>query len=207
MKRILYIQASPRGARSASERVAQSYIDAVRAKGAIDLDVLDVWTEELPAFDGAALEAKYAALAGTPLTADQQAAWAAIEALGARFRASDEIVMSVPMWNFGVPYRLKHLIDLVTQKDVTFTFDDNGFGGMLKKQRAVIVCSRGLEYVDGTPLSEDDLDYQKAYLISWLSFLGLGDIKAITVEKGLLGAEASEAAVAEAASQARKLGA
>ncbi|MBS0268477.1 MAG: NAD(P)H-dependent oxidoreductase [Proteobacteria bacterium] len=207
MKRILYIQASPRGARSASERVAQSYIDALRAKGAIDLDVLDVWTEDLPAFDGAALEAKYAGLAGTPLNAAQKAAWAAIDALGARFRAADEIVMSVPMWNFGVPYRLKHLIDLVTQKDVTFTFDANGFGGMLKRQRAVIVCARGLEYVDGTPISEENLDYQKAYLISWLSFLGVGEIKAITVEKGLLGAEASETAIAGAAALARDLAA
>ncbi|MBS0237972.1 MAG: NAD(P)H-dependent oxidoreductase [Proteobacteria bacterium] len=207
MKRILYIQASPRGARSASERVAQSYIDALRAKGAIDLDVLDVWTEDLPAFDGAALEAKYAGLAGTPLNAAQKAAWAAIDALGARFRAADEIVMSVPMWNFGVPYRLKHLIDLVTQKDVTFTFDANGFGGMLRRQRAVIVCARGLEYVDGTPISEENLDYQKAYLMSWLSFLGVGEIKAITVEKGLLGAEARETAIAEAAALARDLAA
>lgn len=207
MKRILYIQASPRGSRSASARVAQSYIDALRMKGAIDVDVLDVWIENLPTFDGAALEAKYAGLAGMSLTAEQQAAWVAIDGLGARFRAADEVVMSVPMWNFGIPYRLKHLIDLVTQKDVTFTFDANGFGGMLKKQRAIIVCARGLSYVDGTPLSEENLDYQKAYLTSWLSFLGVGEIKAITVEKGLLGAEVSEASIMAAATQARDLAA
>lgn len=207
MKKVLYIQASPRGARSASARVAQAYIDALHKKSPIDIDVLDVWRENLPAFDGIALEAKYAGLAGMPLNADQKAAWLAIAALGARFQAADQIIMSVPMWNFGIPYRLKHLIDLVTQKDVTFTFDANGFGGMLTKQRAVIVCARGLAYVDGTQLSEENLDYQKAYLMSWLSFLGVNDIKSITVEKGLLGADESEASIADAVIKAHALAA
>lgn len=207
IKNVLYIQASPRGSRSASACVAQAYIDALHKKSAINIDVLDVWKENLPAFDGAALEAKYAGLAGVPLNAEQQDAWFVIEAIGARFRAADEIVMSVPMWNFGIPYRLKHLIDLVTQKDVTFTFDAGGFGGMLKKQRAVVICARGLAYVDGTPVSEENLDYQKSYLTSWLSFLGVDEIESITVEKGLLGAKESEAAIAEAIKMAAALAA
>lgn len=202
MIRILYIQASPRGPRSASAQVAETYIDAVRKKDSIELDVLDVWKEDLPTFDGAALEAKYAGLSGQPLSAEQKAAWGTIYALGARFRAADQIVISVPMWNFGVPYRLKQLIDLVTQKDVTFTFDENGFGGMLKNERAVIVCARGLAYVDGTPISDENLDYQKSYLISWLTFLGVGEIKTITVEKTLLGEEARNSSLASGLTEA-----
>ncbi len=207
MIRVLYIQASPRGQRSASAQVAQAYIDELQKKGPIDLDLLDVWKENLPAFDGAALDAKYAGLSGQPLSEEQKAAWKAIVELGARFRAADRIVISVPMWNFGVPYRLKQLVDLVTQKDVTFTFDENGFGGMLKKQRAVIVCARGLGYVDGTPMSEENLDYQKAYLISWLTFLGVGEIKTITVEKTLLGADVSAASLASGVAEATSLAA
>ncbi|MBS0232217.1 MAG: NAD(P)H-dependent oxidoreductase [Proteobacteria bacterium] len=207
MIRILYIQASPRGQRSASAQVAQAYIDALQKKDRVELDLLDVWKEHLPAFDGAALDAKYAGLSGQPLNQEQQAAWAAIGALGARFRAAERIVVSVPMWNFGIPYRLKQLIDLVTQKDVTFTFDENGFGGMLKKQSAILVCARGLSYVDGTPMSEDNLDYQKAYLISWLTFLGVSEIKTITVEKTLLGADASAASLASGITEATRLAA
>ena len=202
MTRVLYIQASPRGARSASAQVAQAYIDALKKKGDVNVDLLDVWKDDLPAFDGPALEAKYAGLSGQSLDEAQKAAWVAISSLGARLRDADEIVLSVPMWNFGVPYKLKQLIDLVTQKDVTFTFDENGFGGMLKKQKAVVVCARGLEYVEGTPVSEENLDYQKAYLISWLSFLGVGEIKTITVEKTLMGADASSAALASGIAEA-----
>ena len=202
MTRVLYIQASPRGARSASAQVAQAYIDALKKKGDVNVDLLDVWKDDLPAFDGPALEAKYAGLSGQSLDEAQKAAWVAISSLGARLRDADEIVLSVPMCNFGVPYKLKQLIDLVTQKDVTFTFDENGFGGMLKKQKAVVVCARGLEYVEGTPVSEENLDYQKAYLISWLSFLGVGEIKTITVEKTLMGADASSAALASGIAEA-----
>lgn len=207
MTRVLYIQASPRGARSASAQVAQAYIDALKQKGSVEIDLLDVWKENLPAFDGAALEAKYAGLSGQALDEAQKAAWVAISALGARFREADQIVLSAPMWNFGVPYKLKQLIDLVTQKDVTFTFDETGFGGMLKKQKAVIVCARGLHYVEGTPVSEENLDYQKAYLTSWLSFLGVGDIKTITVEKMLMGAEPSSTSLASGIAEATALAA
>lgn len=205
MTRLLFIQASPRGALSASAHVAHAYIEALKTKGPVTVDLLDVWKENLPAFDGPAIEAKYAGLSGQPLNASQQAAWNEISALGARFREADQILISVPMWNFGVPYRLKHLIDLVTQKDVTFTFDQSGFGGMLKRQRAVIVCARGLGYVDGTPMSEENLDYQKAYLLSWLTFLGVANIETITVEKTLLGPEAHAASLAAGIAQATTL--
>lgn len=205
MTRLLFIQSSPRGSLSASAEVAHAYIEALKKKGPLSVDLLDVWKEDLPAFDGAAIEAKYAGLAGQALNAPQQAAWDVISALGARFRNADQIVISVPMWNFGVPYRLKQLIDLVTQKDVTFTFDENGFGGMLKDQRAVIVCARGLEYVEGTPMSEDNLDYQKAYLRSWLTFLGISNIQTITVEKTLFGPEARAVSLAAGLAQASAL--
>jgi FMN-dependent NADH-azoreductase len=205
MKRLLFIQASPRGSLSASVHVAHAYIEALKKKIPLGVDLLDVWKEDLPAFDGPALEAKYAGLSGEPLNASQQAAWDVIGAIGSRFREADEIVISVPMRNFGVPYRLKQLIDLVTQKDVTFTFDETGFGGMLKRQRAVIICARGLGYVDGTPMSEENLDYQKAYLLSWLTFLGVTDIQTITVEKTLLGPDARSASLASGVAEAEAL--
>lgn len=205
MTRVLFIKASPRGTSSASARVAEAYIDALKSKGSVTVDELDVWNSNLPPFDGHALEAKYAGLAGQPLSADQQTAWKAIEALGARFQNADQIVIATPMWNFGVPYQMKHLIDLVTQKNVTFTFDENGFGGMLKGKRAVVVAARGLEYVEGTPISEENLDYQKAFLLSWLNFIGISDIQTIRVEKTLFGEEALTASLAAGINEAKAL--
>ena len=41
--------------------------------------------------------------------------WNKIVELFGRFNSADKYVFSVPMWNFGIPYILKHYIDLITQ--------------------------------------------------------------------------------------------
>jgi FMN-dependent NADH-azoreductase len=206
MKKLLHIQASPRGERSASMRVANAYIDAMRANGSAgSVDTLDIWKEPLPPFDGDALEAKYAGLAGQTFSPAQTDAWKPIVALADRLKAANCIVLSVPMWNFGVPYRMKHLIDLVTQKDVTFRFDANGFDGILKDKSAVLICARGMSYSDAGGASEKDFDFQKSYLTAWLRFIGISNINTITVEKTLFGAAAETASVEAGIEQARKL--
>ncbi|NKB15690.1 MAG: NAD(P)H dehydrogenase [Sphingomonadales bacterium] len=205
MTRVLLIQASPRGAKSISTQVAQSHLAALTKQSAVEVDLLDVWKEPLPEFGGHSIDAKYAGLAGHELTAAQREAWAAIEKLGQRFAAADVLLFSVPMWNFGIPYRLKHLIDLVTQKDVLFRFNSSGFSGMLKKQSAVIVCARGLGYDDGSGLTEKQFDYQRSYLIEWLNFVGVNDIQTIRVERTLLGNDACDASISEGTAQAEAM--
>lgn len=206
MKKLLHIQASPRGDRSASSRVAAAYIDALRANGSVaSVDTLNVWSEPLPPFDGEALAAKYAGLAGQPFSDAQNDSWKPIIALADRFKAAGTIMLSVPMWNFGVPYRMKQLIDLVTQKDVTFRFDENGFDGMLKDKSALLICARGMSYSDAGGASEKDFDFQKSYLMAWLRFIGIPKIETITVEKTLFGAEAETASVEQGMERARQL--
>jgi putative NADPH-quinone reductase len=40
-----------------------------------------------------------------------------------RFNAADIYLFAVPMWNAGVPWVLKHLIDTITQPSMCFGFD------------------------------------------------------------------------------------
>jgi FMN-dependent NADH-azoreductase len=96
----------------------------------------------VPEFDGDALAAKYAGLRGTPLTPAQESAWRRIEELAAPFHAADKLLFGVPLWNFGIPYKLKHLIDVISQKDVLFTFDGIGFAGKLTGKKAAVVYAR-----------------------------------------------------------------
>src|SRR5437868_3853170 len=108
MTRILYVEASPRKNRSASIEVAHA---ALAAWSDLDpdlsVDVLDVWSTDLPEFNGPIMTAKYDGLAGTPLTREQAEAWAQISAIAARFLAADVILLAVPLWNFSIPYKLK----------------------------------------------------------------------------------------------------
>lgn len=203
---LLHVEASPRGERSASLAVAHAFLDAWRARhpDAV-VDVLNVWETELPPFDGAAIEAKHAGLEGRERTPEQVEAWDQIGALADRFHKADVLLMSVPMWNFGIPYRLKHLIDAISQKDVLFTFDERGLNGLLGGRRAVVVDSRGVGL--GTDFPRRELDHQSTYMTAWLRMVGITDITHVEVERTLMGPDAAAAERTRACAEAAALGA
>lgn len=203
---LLHVESSPRKSRSASREVALAFIErwAAGHPGAT-VDTLDVWETELPEFDGDAIEAKYAGLTGQALTSEQQAAWDGIRTLADRFWKADTIVLSVPMWNFGIPYRLKHLIDAISQKDVLFTFDERGLNGLLGGRKAVIVSARGVGLGDDFPRAE--YDYQTSYMQAWCKMVGITDVSVVEVEKTLMGAEQDASSRAGARDEAQALAA
>jgi len=206
MPHLLYVETSPRKQRSASIEVAHAFLDAWRARhpdGTVD--TLDVWDTELPEFDGEAMQAKYAGLAGEALTPGQQRAWDQIAALAERFRRADVVLIGVPMWNYGIPYRLKHLIDAISQKDILFTFDERGQNGMLHGKKAVVINARGVAL--GPDYPREAFDFQERYMTTWLRMIGITDITQITVERTLLGPERDRAEREKGRGQAEALAA
>jgi len=191
MPRLLYVEASPRKDRSASIEVSRAFLEAYRVAHPDDeVATLDIWASDLPSFNGAALAAKYAGLSGMPLTTEQKTVWGEIQRLAAPFLTADKLLLAVPLWNFGIPYRLKQLIDLISQKDILFSFDGTGFQGLLKARKAAVVYARGLDYLSAassTPATT--YDFQKPYMEMWLRFIGVTTISEIIVEKTLFGAE------------------
>src|SRR5271154_3322950 len=114
MTHILYIEASPRKERSASIDVARAALSAWQVMdSSLTVDKLDVWSTVLPEFEGPVMEAKYAGIAGHALTPTQAAAWSQIHTIAKRFLAADVLVLAVSLWNFSMPYKLKHLIDVI----------------------------------------------------------------------------------------------
>ena len=201
MARLLYVEGSPRKERSVSIFAAKAFLDAYAAANPGDvIDVLDIWKEDLPHLDQDGFEAKYAGIAGQERTPAQAAAWGRFQALATRFLAADKIVIGVPMWNFGIPYRLKHLIDAVSHKDLLFTFDERGLNGLLTKSKALVIYARGIAYdaASGTP--PEIWDHQKPYMEFWLQFVGVPHVQSMIVEKTLF--EEDREAIA---SQARAL--
>jgi FMN-dependent NADH-azoreductase len=209
MTRVLYIEGSPNKTHSASIDVCGAFLDAyLTAHPDHVIEKFDAWEEELPEFDADALAAKYAGLAGEALTPKQSAAWRRIEALAAPFHEADKLLFGVPLWNFSIPYKLKHLIDLISQKDVLFSFDGSGFAGLLRGKKAAVVYARGLSYTSPgsfTPASEFDL--QRPYMETWLKFVGVTDVVGIVVERTLFGPDGKadrSRAIEEARSIARE---
>jgi len=189
LKNVLHVEASPRKQRSASLEVTRAFLDTLRAKTpGLHVDTMDLWDMALPEFDGAALQAKYAGLEGRARSAEEEIAWGAINAYADRFKAADLLLFSVPMWNWTVPYKLKHLIDLVSQKDVLFTFDERGMNGLLTRQRAVCICARGADFTAGVgfPL---DWDHQRPFMQTWLHSIGVTQVDTVIVQKTVMGPE------------------
>src|ERR1700739_4357976 len=98
MSKLLYIEASPSKSRSASIEVSQVFLSEMqRNHPSVEIDKLDLWTTELPAFDGDTVDAKYAILHGQAHSPDQANAWQRVEAVTERFKSADWYLFSLPM--------------------------------------------------------------------------------------------------------------
>ncbi|MGC5700527.1 NAD(P)H-dependent oxidoreductase [Pseudomonas sp. NFXW11] len=207
MTRLLHIQCSPRRQRSASLELAQRFIQHYQHQLAeTQVETLDLWSLELPELEQSAMDAKYALLSGATLTAAQQATWDRLQALAAPLHRADLLVLSVPLWNFGIPYKLKHFIDLVSHQGILFSFDpEHGLQGLLRKKTAVMAYARGLDFSAQSDTPASRFDFQKPYIEAWLNFIGISDQHSLLVEKTILGSDIDQASRQAAAQQAQAL--
>jgi len=185
MAKLLYIEASPRKSRSKSIEVAQAFLSTLQSTHpSVDIDRLDLWATELPRFDGDTLDAKYAIMHGQSHLPEQARAWKRVEAVIERFKSADWYLFSLPMWNFGIPYVLKHFIDVLVQPGLTFSFSPTeGYKGLVTEKKAAAVYARGGAYSPGT--GAEGYDLQSKYLSVILGFIGVTDLTNIFVEPTL----------------------
>lgn len=206
MAHILYIKASPRGDRSYSVTVADAFIDAYHQSHPNDqVTTLDVFYDDLPAFDFEAASAKYKIMHGKEHTAEDKKIWDQIVSVIDEFKAADKYVMAIPMWNFLIPYRLKQYLDVIVQPGQTFKVDENGnYQGLVTGKPVFIAYSRGGAYPAGTEMAA--VDFQTKYMELILGFIGLTDIRSVAVEPTLMnGPEAAAKAKADAITKAREI--
>ena len=201
MTKLLHIEASPRKQRSHSMAVANEFLSAYQLQNPDHaVETLDIWNMPLPELDEAALGAKYAVINGENPSQQQAAAWAGIKSVFDQFNQADKYVLSVPMWNFGIPYRLKHYIDIITQPGMAWSYtSEDGYKGLLQNKSALVIYSSGDAYQAGTGFESYDL--QKPYINLWLNFIGIQDIKTINVEATLFADRSNENSAKQQASE------
>ncbi len=208
MSKLLYIKASPRGDRSASLAVAEAFIAEYRRLHADDeIEVLDVFKADLPAFDGLTLQAKYTIMHGKEHTEEELKAWRRVEEIIDHFKSADKYVLATPMWNFGIPYRLKQYIDILVQPTYAFGYSpDEGYKGLIKGRPLFAAYARGGSYGEGSPAAAFDM--QKRYIEVIFGFIGFEDFRSVVVEPTLEGGEATaRQAIERGIDRARQLAA
>ena len=179
MSKLLYVIASPRGADSESTAAADVFLDTYRALHPdLEVDVLDLWRERLPVYAGRGAAAKMTAFAGEVPTGDEAQAWADIRRVFDRFDSAEMYLFAVPMWNAGVPWVLKHLIDTINQPGMTFGFTaEHGYVPLLTGKRAAVVYTSGV-YSEGVAKAFGS-DFHAAFFGDWLRFVGIDDIREV----------------------------
>ena len=199
MKRLLHIDASPRGTRSRSGAISDHVLAALRQRNSdIEVHRLNLFETELPPFNQIAGEGRYGLLMGEPVPAEQREAWSQLQAVADHFLSFDSWLFSVPMWNFGLPYPLKHYVDVITHPGITFRNDALGnVEGLAAGRTAIIVAASAMPF--GASPDLDNMDFQLSYLRTWLGFIGVTDVHAVRVA----GTFGPDDAVAAAMTKAR----
>lgn len=191
MAHLLYIEASPRKKRSSSIEVAKTYLDHYRETYPEDtIEMIDLWQKELPPFDGDVIDSKYAIMHGQAHTEAQRKAWRKVEQVIADFKKADKYLFSLPMWNFGIPYPLKHFFDVLVQPTYTFSSSSEGYKGLVTGKPVVLIYSRGGAYGPGS--GSEGLDFQKTYMETILKFIGFTEFQSIIIEPTLASPELKE---------------
>jgi FMN-dependent NADH-azoreductase len=207
MSKLLYIKASPRGTASRSSAVADVYVAALSEQlPDLVVDTLDLAREKLPDFDGDKVAAKMAVITGQSHDGRQKTAWDEITAVANRFISADRYMIAAPMWNGGIPYRLKQYIDVIHQPGLLWGLDPKtGYFGLLKDKKAVLALTSGA-FSPSMPSPAFGVDHHSTYLRDWLNQAGVTDIEEIRFQPTLLNSD-PEGSFEAASAVARSLAA
>ena len=180
MPKLLHIACSPRR-ESVSGAAAAAFLETFRvARPAWEIDALDLWREGLPEITQDLIDAKDAVQRSAAFTDRQQEAWAVIERMAVRFALAERLLISTPMWNFGLPYKLKHYIDLINQPRLTFRFDPAvGFIPLLKDRPTVAIVASSGDFVTG--MNRGRIDMATPYLREVLRFMGVRTVEFVAI--------------------------
>ncbi len=184
MTTLLQIDASVRGPRSLSRRLSKRFIDAWMSGNPGDrVIVRDLASAPPPFVDEAWIAACF-----TPAgerTAEMKAVLAPSDELIGELEAADIIVVGTPMFNYGMPARLKAWVDQVVRIDKTFSFDlsrgDWPLEPILSGKQLILLTSSG-EFGFEAGGMRANMNHLDTHIRVVSRYLGVRDAHHIAVE-------------------------
>jgi len=169
--------------------MAAAFLEAYREANPEDeIDHLHLFEHPLPDFDQEAANQKMEHIASLIRTGEgikPVGKWAAVLEHIERLKSANKVLLSSPMWNYSIPYRLKQYIDIVVQPGLTFYVNRKGeYVGLLKKHSIQMLLASGSRYQMRFPREDDGpkTDFQRAYLEHMARYLGFSDIRVIKMQ-------------------------
>jgi len=190
MKKVLAVFSSLNGENGNSTTLARDYLNKLTASDQASVTTLDVADLALPHLTQAEMQAW---MTEEDARSDEQVALAKhsddlIESL----KQADEIVLAVPMYNFGIPSSLKAYFDRIARAGITFKYTETGPVGLLENKSATVFSARGGIYAGS------DFDTQTPYLKHFLNFIGIKEINFVYAEGLNMGEEQATKSIEQA---------
>ncbi len=177
--KLLRIDASSRIEHSESRKIADQFQQQWQ-KSNPDGSVIirDIIKQPIPHIQQKTIEGFY-----TPsenFTPELQDATKLSDQLIAELTGCDIVLISTPMYNFGVPSALKAWVDHIIRINKTFGVSEEGaFYGMVKNVNAYIITAAGAVYASEEMKA---LDFLQPYLQTVLGLIGITDVTFLPLE-------------------------
>ncbi len=168
---VLVVSSGANHANSVSRKLVTRYATGAAAKGAVVVH-RDL-AEGIPFVDTDWHDGVYSG-STEPAAA---AALALSDSIVNEVLAADTIVITAPMYNFGIPATLKAWVDQLVRRGLTFTYTPEGPVGLIPAGKKVIVVVP----TGGVPVGSN-MDFVTPYLKFTLGFIGLTNVEIVAVD-------------------------
>jgi len=183
-----------------SSRLATRFVERWRARNpSADVVERDLAREPIPHLSAE----RFRAFVTPPesRTPQQRAIVELSDLLIDELRASDVLVLGLPMYNFGIPSQLKAYFDHIARAGETFRYTSDGPEGLLANRPVYVFAARGGQYRGTTH------DTQSGHVRDFLRLLGLRSVEFVYAEGLAMGDALRDAALEDAETRIEQLAA
>ncbi|RDY82881.1 FMN-dependent NADH-azoreductase [Bacillus amyloliquefaciens] len=205
MSKILYITANPKSVeKSVGHRVGRAFLESYRESHIADeIREINLYEEEFPIIDGDIINGwDKLRDEGSELSQVEKQKIKALNNFTDMVASADKFVFVSPMWNWGIPPKLKAFIDSFVVVGKTFHYTENGPVGHLKGKKAIHIQVSGGIY---SHESSAKMDYSHPYIKHVLNIIGIHDVEVLYVEGHEFNRDKAKEIIQKGISDARKL--
>lgn len=168
MKKILYIDCCLRAEQSRTKIIADAFLEELTEKSDLAIETIVLDEIDIKPLGRKEYEHREELLA-------QGRTDDAVFNLPKQFAQADEIIVSAPFWDMGIPAKLKIYFENVSVSGFTFGYDGVEFSGLCNAERMVYITTRGMDIEDGSVMEQ-----ASPYLFALTKFFGIDKFEMIS---------------------------
>lgn len=181
MAQVLFITANPKATEnSTSLSLGEKFLQAYKeARPEDEIVVIDLYKNEIPELDYELMDVIGNLRSGSSvgsLSEQTQQRFLRYNQLSDQFVNADKYIFVTPMWNLGMPSRVKAYIDAFCVAGKAFRYTEKGPQGLLQNKKCLHIHASGGFH------SKDPMNHADPYLRDIMHFIGVEDYRSLVVE-------------------------